>query len=69
MSAPDIGNIAQAAHHLAIAADMLQELVCQLGAGDGKLDAEKFGRAFYVALKTKQDAAALRELVETVQQS
>ena len=67
MSNLDLGPIAEAALHLAIATDMLQEMVCHLGANDGQLDEEEYNRAFYIALKVMQDAKSLRELVERAQ--
>ena len=60
----DLGKIAQATLFLATATDMLEELVCHLGANDGELDEAEFSRVFYIAIKVAQDAAALRELVE-----
>jgi len=60
----EIDRIAESAYYLAIGADMLQDLVCRLGTGDGELDEEGYGRTFYLALKLAHDAKALRELAE-----
>ncbi len=63
----DISQLGEPANHLVIATDMLQEMICHLGACDGGFDNEEFDRIFYVALKVKHDAKSLQELIDKME--
>lgn len=62
-TAREIANLEFPSQQLVIAADMLSEFVCHLGANDGELDEDEFARTMFLAISVHRDAMALRDKI------